>query len=81
VIYSTCTFAPEENELVVDYVLECLNGQVELEAIELDGLKHEPGLTEWGDRELRPELTLCARFYPHRNDTGGLFVAKLRRLR
>ena len=78
VIYSTCTFAPEENELVVDYVLRKVEG-LELEPVELQGLKHLPGLTEWDGLELSPELSLCARFYPHLNDTGGLFVAKLRR--
>ncbi len=81
VVYSTCTFAPEENELVVDYVLRRLGEHLEIESIELRGLRYEPGLTEWGGRELEPELALCARFYPHLNDTGGLFVAKLRRKR
>ena len=81
VVYSTCTFAPEENELVVDYVLKRLGNSVELEPIELRGLRYEPGLTEWGGHELEPDLALCARFYPHLNDTGGLFVAKLRKKR
>jgi len=79
VIYSTCTFAPEENELVVDYVLRQVRG-IELEPIELEGLRFVPGLTEWEGRELHPDLACCARFYPHLNDTGGLFVAKLRKL-
>ena len=81
VVYSTCTFAPEENELVVDYVLRRMEGLVELEPVELEGLRYEPGLTEWAGLELSPELTYCARFYPHLNDTGGLFVAILRRVR
>ena len=81
VVYSTCTFAPEENELVVDYVLKRLGNSVELEPIELRGLRYEPGLTEWEGHELEPDLALCARFYPHLNDTGGLFVAKLRKKR
>jgi len=81
VIYSTCTFAPEENELVVDYVLKRLGNSLEIEPLELEGIKYEPGLTEWADRELEPDLAYCARFYPHLNDTGGLFVAKLRRKR
>jgi len=79
VVYSTCTFAPEENELVVDYVLKRVEG-LEVLPVELPGLRHEPGLTEWGGRELHPDLALCARFYPHLNDTGGLFVAVLRRV-
>ena len=81
VVYSTCTFAPEENELVVDYVLRRLGDLLEVEPVELKGLKHEPGLTEWVGHELHPDISYCARFYPHLNDTGGLFVAKLRRKR
>ena len=81
VIYSTCTFAPEENELVVDYVLKRLGDRLEIEALDFKGLKYEPGLTEWAGRELEPDLAYCARFYPHLNDTGGLFVAKLRKRR
>ncbi|RLI37180.1 RsmB/NOP family class I SAM-dependent RNA methyltransferase [Candidatus Bathyarchaeota archaeon] len=79
IVYSTCTFAPEENELVVDYVLKRTRDLLEIEPLELQGLKYAPGLTEWGGRELHPDLVYCARFYPHFNDTGGLFVAKLRR--
>ena len=81
VIYSTCTFAPEENELVVDYVLKRLGDRLEIEALDFKGLKYEPGLTEWAGRELEPDMAYCARFYPHLNDTGGLFVAKLRKRR
>jgi len=80
VVYSTCTFAPEENEMVVDYVLKRMEGLVEIEPVELEGLRYEPGLTEWAGRELHPDLAYCARFYPHLNDTGGLFVAVLRRI-
>jgi len=80
VVYSTCTFAPEENELVVDYVLRRVEG-LEVLPVELESLRYEPGLTEWDGHELHPDLAYCARFYPHLNDTGGLFVAVLRRLR
>ena len=81
VVYSTCTFAPEENEMVVDYVLERMEDSVELQPVELEGLSHEPGLTEWMGHELSPDLIYCARFYPHLNDTGGLFVAVLKRVK
>ena len=44
VVYSTCTFAPEENEAVVDYALEREDCRVV--PFDLD-LEHSPGLTEW----------------------------------
>lgn len=73
IVYSTCTYAPEENELVVQSVLD----SARLEQVALPGLKECPGLTEWQGRILSDELKLCARYYPHQNDTGGFFVARL----
>lgn len=73
IVYSTCTYAPEENELVVQKVLD----EARLEQFSLPGLKGCPGVTEWEGQRLDEDLKLCARYYPHINDTGGFFVAKL----
>ena len=73
VVYSTCTYAPEENEMVVESVL----GEAHLERISIPGLKACPGLTVWNGVEHSNDLLLCSRYYPHLNDTGGFFVAKL----
>ena len=73
VVYSTCTYAPEENELVVTEVLE----KAHLESASIAGLKGCPGITEWEGRALNEDLAKCTRYYPHINDTGGFFVAKL----
>ncbi|WIV66913.1 RsmB/NOP family class I SAM-dependent RNA methyltransferase [Natrialbaceae archaeon AArc-T1-2] len=74
VVYSTCTFAPEENEAVVDHVLDREDCRVV--PFELD-LEHSPGVTEWENETYDPSLEHAARIYPHQNDTGGFFVAKL----
>jgi NOL1/NOP2/sun family putative RNA methylase len=76
VVYSTCTYAPEENEAVVNQVLDLAR----LEKFSLLGLQSSPGLTEWNGETYSEDLKLCARYYPHQNDTGGFFVAKLIRL-
>jgi 16S rRNA C967 or C1407 C5-methylase (RsmB/RsmF family) len=73
VVYSTCTYAPEENELVVAEVLP----EAHLESASIPGLKGCPGITQWQGRELNEDLAKCTRYYPHINDTGGFFVAKL----
>jgi NOL1/NOP2/sun family putative RNA methylase len=73
VVYSTCTYAPEENELVVTEVLD----KAHLESASIAGLKGCPGITEWEGRALNEDLAKCTRYYPHINDTGGFFVAKL----
>ena len=76
VVYSTCTYAPEENEAVVNQALDLAY----LEQFYLPGLQSSSGLTEWSGESYSEDLKLCARYYPHQNDTGGFFVAKLIRL-
>ena len=74
VVYSTCTFAPEENEQVVDHVLR----EEDCHLVEFDvGLDSTPGIAEWRDEEFDPEVRKARRFYPHLSDTGGFFCAKL----
>jgi NOL1/NOP2/sun family putative RNA methylase len=74
VVYSTCTFAPEENEAVLDHVLDT----TECELVEFDlALAHREGVTEWRDDEYDPSVRKAKRIYPHFNDTGGFFCAKL----
>jgi 16S rRNA C967 or C1407 C5-methylase (RsmB/RsmF family)/NOL1/NOP2/fmu family ribosome biogenesis protein len=77
IIYSTCTFAPEENELIVAEVLEAQAGRLRLLPTELPGLVTGPGVTRWGDQQLDPSLARCLRIWPHVNDTGGFFIAVL----
>ena len=74
VVYSTCTFAPEENEAVLQFALETL--PVELVAFDLP-LDHSPGITDWEGEEFDAAMQHAKRIYPHQNDTGGFFCAKL----
>ncbi|GAB3693751.1 RsmB/NOP family class I SAM-dependent RNA methyltransferase [Halorubrum pallidum] len=75
VVYSTCTFAPEENEAVLDHVLA--NEACEIVEFDLP-LETDPGVTEWEGETYDESVTRAKRIYPHRNDTGGFFCAKLR---
>jgi NOL1/NOP2/sun family putative RNA methylase len=77
ILYVTCTFAPEENEAVVSGVLG--EEPVELEPLILP-VPHAPGVTAFGDLRIDPRLEGAARIYPHHLDSGGLFLARLRRL-
>ena len=74
VVYSTCTFAPEENEAVVDAALDA--GDCRLVGFET-GLESSPGVTEWDGESYDESLEKARRYYPHQNDTGGFFCAKL----
>jgi NOL1/NOP2/sun family putative RNA methylase len=74
VVYSTCTFAPEENEAVLDHALQ--NSACELRAFDLP-LESRPGVTEWRGETYDAAVENAHRIYPHHNDTGGFFCAKL----
>lgn len=80
IVYSTCTFAPEENELVVDAVLGRFGARLRLLPARVEGLAADPGLDRWQGRRLHPDLIHSLRIWPHRNDTGGFFVAVLEKL-
>ncbi|TKR28237.1 RsmB/NOP family class I SAM-dependent RNA methyltransferase [Natronomonas salsuginis] len=74
VVYSTCTFAPEENEAVLQYALDRTGCRL----VEYDlPLEHVSGLVEWDDETFDESMRKAKRIYPHHNDTGGFFCAKL----
>ncbi|MCB9079389.1 MAG: methyltransferase domain-containing protein [Anaerolineaceae bacterium] len=76
IVYATCTYAPEENELVVDAVLRDYPS-VRLVSAEIDGWQTSAGITTWQGQALDPSLRWARRIWPHHNDTGGFFIAVL----
>jgi NOL1/NOP2/sun family putative RNA methylase len=79
VIYSTCTFAPEENEGVIQAVLDKFAGEVQLLPLPAISLVTTPGLTQWHGQHFDRRLARCLRIWPGENDTGGFFIALLSR--
>lgn len=77
VLYVTCTFAPEENEAVVSDALARL--PVELEPLDL-AVPHQRGVTGFEGTRYDPRVVGAARIFPHHLDSGGLFLARLRKL-
>ncbi|HFQ93300.1 MAG TPA: RsmB/NOP family class I SAM-dependent RNA methyltransferase [Anaerolineae bacterium] len=77
IVYATCTFAPEENELVLDSILREFAGEIRLRPTAAPHFTASPGLTKWDGRNLNPDLVHALRVWPHQNDTGGFFVAVL----
>lgn len=72
-VYSTCTFAPEENEQVIAWLLQ------NYPELELKPIKKYPGMDdgrpEWADDN--PELAKAVRLFPHHIEGEGHFIAKL----
>ena len=77
-VYSTCSFSPEENELVVQHALKKFAGQLTVEPIGLDLENFRRGLSEWKQKKLRPELSRCVRVLPT-SIMHGFFLCKLRK--
>ncbi|MEM7233303.1 MAG: RsmB/NOP family class I SAM-dependent RNA methyltransferase [Planctomycetota bacterium] len=81
IVYSTCTYAPEENEAVVNAVLKEAGPEViRLTPARVEGLECSPGITSWGDETFLRELENTMRVWPHQNDSGGFFVAVIEKL-
>lgn len=78
VVYATCTYAPEENEAVVEAATVAGDFRI-LPPPALPGLRLASGVPAWAGRTFRPDMVHCARLWPHHNDTGGFFVAILER--
>ncbi len=83
-LYSTCTFAPLEDEETIQYVLEQFP-EMELASVIPEDKKAEyesygfmTGRPDWMQRPL-PEVTKCARLFPHKLEGEGHFVALLRK--
>jgi 16S rRNA C967 or C1407 C5-methylase (RsmB/RsmF family) len=80
--YSTCSYAPEENEAVVSSVLQ--DGLAEIVPVGAVGeggtsLRARSGLTRWEGREFPPELVSTLRFWPQDTISWGFYSALLRR--
>lgn len=74
-VYSTCTFAPEENEKICAYLLDNYNLEM-VSAAKLDMLCEGRG--EWSDSE--HDMSPARRIFPHQHKGEGHFVALFRSL-
>ncbi len=74
-LYSTCTFAPEENEGVITHLL-CERPEMELVPME-DYEGFSPGLLSFEGYRYHESCILCRRIWPHRMSGEGHFLALL----
>jgi len=74
-LYSTCTFSPEEDEQSIDFLLESCP---DMKLIDIEGYEgFDTGRPEWGSGN--EELKKCVRIWPHRMNGEGHFVAMLKK--
>ncbi len=74
-LYSTCSFAPEENEMIVDGLLQKSRKNI---TVEQTSHGSNRGLTKFGGWSFDHQLKNALRLYPHVDDTTGFFIARLR---
>ena len=74
-VYSTCSFAPEENEAVVAHLLEkCPEAHVINTALPLDNV--QPGLLEWEKMTFPEAISRTTRILPNPH-MHGFFIATI----
>lgn len=75
-LYSTCTFSPEENEQVIEYLLE-KNEDLSLVPMKMcEGFDN--GHPEW-TLTGREDIKQCIRLWPHKIKGEGHFLALLKK--
>ncbi|MGM0685615.1 MAG: RsmB/NOP family class I SAM-dependent RNA methyltransferase [Promethearchaeati archaeon] len=78
IVYSTCSIAPEENEFVIDDLLK-RREDIEIVPIDVDfGL---PGYTNPYNIQMNDNLCKARRLLPHKHQTEGFFMCKLRKVK
>lgn len=76
IVYCTCTFAPEENERVVSSIVREFD--LKVLPIKID-VPHEKGVESFGNEEYGSEMKNTLRIYPHHLNSGGAYIAKLKK--
>ncbi len=77
IVYSTCTLAPQEDELVLAALLERYPNQVRIEDISARLPKAAPALTAFDGQRLPEQLQHALRLWPHLLGSAGFFAARL----
>ena len=75
-VYSTCSIAPEENELVIDDVLK---DKSEFAIVKIPTKYGADGIIDVYNKSLREDIKYSQRLFPHINNTIGFFVCLIQR--
>lgn len=78
-IYSTCTFAPEENEYQISQFLNKMVERAVIEHVEISGLERMPLMKEWKGKVVRDDVVEHALRVLPTKDIEGFFIAKIKK--
>ena len=77
-VYSTCSIAPEENEMLIQEMLD--EYPLEILPIDLRGTENfKNGLSSYDGIPFDPNMKHALRVFPHQHEMEGFFVARLRK--
>ena len=77
-VYSTCTFAPEENEGVIDWLLRKSKVKLRVVPVEWPKVATYPAIMSWHGKTMNNAVQNCARILPT-DLMDGFFIAKMER--
>lgn len=78
-VYSTCSYSPEENEMVVQHALKKFAGEIVIEPVTLQLDNFRPGLLQWQNKTFDDSLMHAVRVLPN-SLMHGFFICKIRKL-
>lgn len=78
-VYSTCTFSPEENEEIIEWFIDKFKDKVELLPVKIPLPNVIDGLVRFQDKKFSSSLRLTKRIIPNEK-MEGFFVAKLKKI-
>ncbi|HXV28559.1 MAG TPA: RsmB/NOP family class I SAM-dependent RNA methyltransferase [bacterium] len=78
-VYSTCTFAPEENEAVLTWAMEKYRDRIRIEKIHLPLHNQTAGISQWENKLFDRAVRNAIRIMPN-SEMEAFFIARLRKV-
>lgn len=78
-VYSTCTLAPEENEMRISKFLERVGDEAKIIQVKIPQIKTLPPITHWRERDLNKDVKKTLRIMPT-SEIEGFYGAKIQKL-
>ncbi|PUA33510.1 MAG: hypothetical protein B7O98_03580 [Zestosphaera tikiterensis] len=80
ILYTTCSIAPEENELVIAKIL-AKRDDVQVSTLTNTPIELSQGFTEYFGLNLPKDVSRCGRIYPHIHEMEGFFLCLLEKIK
>ena len=75
-VYSTCSFAPEENEAVINHILDTFPQQLAVETVNTPIKNGQAGLAQWNGKKFNPSVINSLRILPNEL-MDGFYICKI----